>query len=290
METICKLRKESIVDLIKETVFKTIDKNDIKNISKVEIYLSKLAIILLATEKTDIEFFRKKLNKDIYQNLDEKEISRIDNTLKLFLENHNNWVQKNCNLTKNSMEEIEKFEDDFFDFDSEEVDENINNMHYSDDKKISAVEFMKEDLLDSDFVAEIVETLENLDDLLYQFDGIEINDEFIKRLISFDSFIKVFNFSIEFKDIGYALESLREELILLDLSSLNQDQKMILKTFISTIIDDLKNWVEMVVINKIAQDIHYLDASLLANIAQMDIMMDSFKNGNNDDEEDMEFF
>ena len=289
METICKLRKESIVDLIKETVFKTIDKNDIKNISKVEIYLSKLAIILLATEKTDIEFFRKKLNKDIYQNLDEKEISRIDNTLKLFLENHNNWVQKNCNLTKNSMEEIEKFEDDFFDFDSEEVDENINNMHYSDDKKISAVEFMKEDLLDSDFVAEIVETLENLDDLLYQFDGIEINDEFIKRLISFDSFIKVFNFSIEFKDIGYALETLKEKLILLDLSSLNQDQKMILKTFISTIIDDLKNWVEMVVINKTAQDIHYLDASLLANIAQMDIMMDSFKNKNNDEEE-IEFF
>jgi hypothetical protein len=290
METICKLRKESIVDLIKETVFKTIDKNDIKNISKVEIYLSKLAIILLATEKTDIEFFRKKLNKDIYQNLDEKEISRIDNTLKLFLENHNNWVQKNCNLTKNSMEEIEKFEDDFFDFDSEEVDENINNMHYSDDKKISAVEFMKEDLLDSDFVAEIVETLENLDDLLYQFDGIEINDEFIKRLISFDSFIKVFNFSIEFKDIGYALETLKEKLILLDLSSLNQDQKMILKTFISTIIDDLKNWVEMVVINKTAQDIHYLDASLLANIAQMDIMMDSFKDKNDNNEEDMEFF
>ena len=289
METICKLRKDSIVDLIKETVFKTIDKNDIKNISKVEIYLSKLAIILLATEKTDIEFFRKKLHKDIYQNLDEKEISRIDNTLKLFLENHNNWVQKNCNLTKNSMEEIEKFEDDFFDFDSEEVDENINNMHYSDDKKISAVAFMKEESLDDDFIAEIMETLENLDDLLYQFDGIEINDDFIKRLISFDSFIKVFNFSIEFKDIGYALESLKEKLILLDLSSLNQDQKMILKTFISTIIDDLKNWVEMVVINKTAQDIHYLDASLLANIAQMDIMMDSFKDKNNDEEE-IEFF
>jgi hypothetical protein len=283
MKFYCPLTKEKIEDLIENVVFPLTKGR--RGEEKLNLELSKLAIIFLLTSKKDNAIFLSKDDKSILQNRENSSL------LKEFISLHSNWLQERCN--KN--EDIELF-DDFFEIDSEKVDENINSMHYSDERKISAKEFMEEGLIDEEFISEIMETITYLDELLYQFEDIEIDETFIEKLVSLDSFIKIFEFSIEFRDIGYALENLKEKLILLDINSLNKTQKEILKNFIITIIEDLKKWVDEVVINQTAQDIHYLDASLLANIAQLDIMLDSFKNeessenSDNEKDDEVEFF
>ena len=283
MKFYCPLTKERIEDLIENVVFPLTKGR--RGEEKLNLELSKLAIIFLLTSKKDIAFFLSKIDKSILQN------RKNSSLLKEFISLHSKWLEERCN--KN--EDIEFF-DDFFEIESEEVDENINSMHYSDERKLSAKEFMEEGIIDDEFISEIMETISYLDELLYQFEDIEIDENFIEKLVSLDSFIKIFEFSVEFRDIGYALENLKQKLVLLDINSLNKTQKEILKNFIITIIEDLKKWVDEVIINQTAQDIHYLDASLLANIAQLDIMLDSFKNEqsseNSDSEKDdeVEFF
>jgi hypothetical protein len=277
MKFYCPLTKKRIEDLIENVVF-PLTKGETDR-EKLDLELSKLAIILLLTSKEEINFFLSKLNRSILKN------RKNSSLLKEFISLHSNWLEERCNRN----EDIEFF-DDFFEIDGEEVDENINSMHYSDERKISAKEFIEEGLIDEEFILEITETISYLDELLYQFEDIEIDENFIEKLVSLGSFIKIFEFSVEFRDIGYGLESLKEELILLDINSLNKTQKEILKNFIVTIIEDLKKWVDEVIINQTAQDIHYLDASLLANIAQLDIMLDSFKNKESSEEEGLELF
>jgi hypothetical protein len=277
MKFYCPLTKKRIEDLIENVVF-PLTKGETDR-EKLDLELSKLAIILLLTSKEEINFFLSKLNRSILKN------RKNSSLLKEFISLHSNWLEERCNRN----EDIEFF-DDFFEIDGEEVDENINSMHYSDERKISAKEFIEEGLIDEEFILEITETISYLDELLYQFEDIEIDENFIEKLVSLGSFIKIFEFSVEFRDIGYGLESLKEELILLDINSLNKTQKEILKNFIVTIIEDLKKWVDEVIINQTAQDIHYLDASLLANIAQLDIMLDSFKNEQSSEEEGLELF
>ncbi len=277
MKFYCPLTKKRIEDLIENVVF-PLTKGETDR-EKLDLELSKLAIILLLTSKEEINFFLSKLNRSILKN------RKNSSLLKEFISLHSNWLEERCNRN----EDIEFF-DDFFEIDGEEVDENINSMHYSDERKISAKEFMKKGIIDDEFLLEIKETFFYLDELLYQFEDIDIDETFIEKLVSLGSFIKIFEFSVEFRDIGYGLESLKEELILLDINSLNKTQKEILKNFIVTIIEDLKKWVDEVIINQTAQDIHYLDASLLANIAQLDIMLDSFKNEQSSEEEGLELF
>jgi len=260
MKFYCPLTKKRIEDLIENVVF-PLTKGETDR-EKLDLELSKLAIILLLTSKEEINFFLSKLNRSILKN------RKNSSLLKEFISLHSNWLEERCNRN----EDIEFF-DDFFEIDGEEVDENINSMHYSDERKISAKEFIEEGLIDEEFILEITETISYLDELLYQFEDIEIDENFIEKLVSLGSFIKIFEFSVEFRDIGYGLESLKEELILLDINSLNKTQKEILKNFIVTIIEDLKKWVDEVIINQTAQDIHYLDASLLANVGQIKIMI-----------------
>ena len=49
------------------------------------------------------------------------------------------------------------------------------------------------------------------------------------------------------------------------------------RMLVGTIMDDLRKWVDEVVKKQEAQDIHYLDASLLANISQIEIMINGTK-------------
>ena len=76
----------------------------------------------------------------------------------------------------------------------------------------------------------------------------------------------------EFRDIAYALRGLCKPLNELEQTHhLFGTSSRIIKRIIDSIIDDLVNWTSEVLIDLTAVDVHYVDASLLANIAQLSL-------------------
>jgi len=162
-------------------------------------------------------------------------------------------------------------EDDFFEFDSEEVDDSINNMHY--DTKISAKEFMSTQDIDEDILEDIKDALEEMENVIIRYENMEIDNQFIEEVVNMLGKFVIFEFIPEFKHLGLSLEELRGILIDLDIDSLDSAKKELLKNYIISIFEDLEKWYDEVVIKQTAQDIHYLDAALLANITQLDLII-----------------
>jgi len=286
---ICKLPKERIIDLMDKVVFPVADKVKKKcaekeKTFKFKVALTKLSLILLLPDKEKIKIFRQKgISLKNLHILDEEQSKKL---LTEFFELHSKWEKENCNLSQNQNEE---FEDDFFDFESEEIDSNIDNMHYKEKDKIKAVDFMNKHGIDEELEMELNDLITETENFIYQYEDIELDENFMQKLSFLNSFIKAFEFSGEFMDIGYALEMFRDKIKELDINNLSDEQKNMLKLMIISILKDLIKWVNEVIINQTAQDIHYLDASLLANIAQIDIILKSFEN-KDDDEDELELF
>lgn len=173
--------------------------------------------------------------------------------------------------SKRVQDDVEE-EDDFFDFDSEFIDEEIDNMHFEDKEKISAQEFMQEESIENDSIADIADILEEFYNMSSDLDSITAQyiAEFTKIVSKFEL---VFSSSYEFRNIAYALNTLYSELTAFDFEPLTVDQKELFKLLLDSIIDDIAKFHAEVLVEQTALDIHYLDASLLANIAQIEMML-----------------
>ena len=194
-----------------------------------------------------------------------------------FLNAHQHWIKENC--SSDFSDNIEEF----FEIEADEVFGDVDKMHYN--KKISAIEFMKTNPIENDVLFDIKETIDRFEVLVYTSKGKDL----VLKIIEFlDDFV-IFEYVPEFKDIGYNLESLKSKLILLNVEYLDEAQIQILEKFIVAIFEDLDKWFNEILIYQTAQDIHYLDASLLASVSQLDLIIDSFK-FDNKDSENMEFF
>ncbi len=259
-----KLQKEAILDLIDNVVKPVVKKFNLG--VKSEYNLVKVAILLLLNNENQFKNFKKFIDFNFSEEV-----------IKEFIKLHSEWIEKNL---KTENENSEEENDDFFDFDSEEIDENINNMHYEENQKSSAEEYMKQ-FNDDDFIIEVKDEIADLKELK----EMDLNEYYLNHL-NFSQLINLFHMSVEFEDLAYALNTLQEKVQNIDLNSLDETQKQLLKAMLDSIIDDLNKWVETVLINQETRDIHYLDASLLANIAQIDIMLNTQK----DDEDDLELF
>jgi len=63
-----------------------------------------------------------------------------------------------------------------------------------------------------------------------------------------------------------------------DVQEIKREEKLkILKSLLDSVIEDLENWKREVLDGERAIDIHYLDASLLANVSQIEIMLSNMK-------------
>ena len=205
-----------------------------------------------------------------------------------FIEKHNL-----SSSFKNRLKEYEEFfmevyvpknlDGDFFYFDSLDVDEAIDYMHYDDKNKISAKEFLAEDTIEKHLISDLEEINEMFDAVSVK-KGL-VDEEYLKCFEnSINSYIYIFNITYEFKNIAYALESLRK-FLKFDISTKSEEELKILKSLLDSVIDDLKNWKREVLDKQQAIDIHYLDASLLANVSQIEIML-----SNNSQDEEIDFF
>ena len=187
------------------------------------------------------------------------------------------WIRKYYPEYEKDIYKVEEFEeeeemgidDDFFDFDSEEVDYSINDMHYLDADKLSASEFMQDIGIEEDIILDIQELLKELKEII-EF-HITLDEEYIEKFsLAIKKLIYVLELSVDFKDLAKALNNLLD---LINIQNLDENQKKLLKQFLDTIYFDLEKWVDEVLINQTAVDIHYLDAALLANIAQIEIIL-----------------
>ena len=144
-------------------------------------------------------------------------------------------------------------EDDFF-FEEGEID-----ISYNTPEPISAKEFMQLNIIDIQEIEEIKELFEEYN---YVIDE-NFYDMFVNLI---EEFIYIFNSTYYLSNLAYALENL-----LLLLEKLDEEKKEKLKPFFESIIDDLNNFFNEVIIKKSAINIHYLDEALIANVTQIEM-------------------
>jgi len=194
-------------------------------------------------------------------------VNNIERYEKMFMQNlETTTVDEVIGSKEEKAEDSIDSDDDFFDFDSELVDEAINGMHYTKDEIVDAKTFMEQSYYDEDDILDIKDAIGEFDDTL------EFNEAYLSIATDIlQKIIVLLDRDTSFRDLELSLSMLRDKLETLDIETLTKEQKMIYKEFLSTIFLDLKKWVKEVLVEQNAKDIHYLDASLLANISQIDM-------------------
>ena len=164
-----------------------------------------------------------------------------------------------------------KSSENFLVFDNNERDETIHRMHYKNEDKISALRFIEEHYIDNETRSDLVMYAKELEEESAVYS--ELSPDYLaetSKLITI--FANGLELSGEFRDIAYALRGLCKTLNELEQTHhLFGTSSRIIKRIIDSIIDDLVNWTSEVLIDLTAVDVHYVDASLLANIAQLSL-------------------
>jgi len=273
------LKKECINKVIQNIVIPFTNSIKIDN-SQIEVLTGKIAIELLV----DLVKARENIQKfiDLLENLnfDEDEIKQF---LDIYFEYFSQWVKDCFGKDKYFEGVIQRFEnlfmnytqnDEFLIFEDEGVDERINDMHYQDHEKITAKTYLSYGEISDDDIETLYELKENFELLINQY--MELNQDFLENFIKILATIENILFlSIEFKDMRFGLENFVNILNKLQIDKLNDNQKELAYELLSQMNMDIQKWIYSVFITQEAVDIHYFDASFLANIAQFEMMFNS---------------
>ncbi len=150
--------------------------------------------------------------------------------------------------------------------------ERLKAMHPPQSEKIDAARFVAESGgLDSDLVAELKELEEDARgaiDLEGALSG-KLRGVLVALL---GTYARALNNTLEFQDLGYALESLAGLIERVDEIESPDRAKRVL-AFLEAVIGDLGQWRQEVFVAQSAQDIHYLDASLFSSCAQLETLL-----------------
>jgi len=190
------------------------------------------------------------------------------------------------NATKSLYQSIKHFMDiyyqyyyDYISIDSNKKDSQ-NDTILDTTPIISAKEFFEDLEFDSFIIAELSELEDEMIDSLYkdtfEQDVLDLSVKFLR------SYIRMLDQFYGFKEVAYALSLLSSNLSNFDISK----DSTILMSFFKGIVKDLMEWKNNVLVEQCADDIHYLDKSFYANIAQIDILI----NENSEVENEIEFF
>jgi len=168
----------------------------------------------------------------------------------------------------------------------------INTMHYEDHQKISALEFLEEFEVEQSLIDDLNENENEAQNLLYA--EVELTQEMISSFAKVLTYYTHFlNETIEFKDLSYSISALVEVLNNINISDIDSSIQSTLKNYMTGIIDDMSNWKKVIFIDKNTPDIHYLDASLLDNCSEIELLIhppEKDPNSSEDDDDDLEFF
>jgi len=177
--------------------------------------------------------------------------------------------------------------EEFYTYNSEVLKQNIAKMHYKDEAKISAEDFYAEGSIDELDMHDILECSHALSEAVQEQHIVYDRNYFSTVNEHFHLYAVVLEKSIEFRDLGFSLSKLvqfltnhREELI-------EHPKKKTALVVLNAIVEDLISWTQNILLKRTAIDIHYLDASLLSSIIQLEMI---FAPAKEEDEDVLEFF
>lgn len=205
--------------------------------------------------------------------------------LTIFFKMHKSWMQsqnidmsnylKNLNMYENFFMSAYKESAEnnkFLDFDSLSIDKTISKIKLSQSKKIDAKTFMLSSPIDKDIIEDIIESIYTLEAISNQ--EYDFNLEYVSTIgEAFKYFISAFDMNYEFQDIATSLRLFYDNLDHFDLELFDIEEVSLVKLLIGNLAHDLTSWAYDVTIEKTSSNIHEYDASILTNLAQIDIMM-----------------
>jgi len=146
------------------------------------------------------------------------------------------------------------------------------DMHYSDDKKTSALEFSKDNEIESELIDDLSDYENEMSDALYENELLTSNMVELSSNV-LEHYSKLLNQTVEFKDLAYCIETVTVVLANLDVKNIDSKQSKKLKIYLENIISDLSDWKDKMFIACDTLDIHYLDASMLSSCAQIEMLI-----------------
>jgi YesN/AraC family two-component response regulator len=143
----------------------------------------------------------------------------------------------------------------------------LQAMHY--DAKVSALSYTQGlDHAINEELAEMDELEEELKHHLDEFEETYGVSSLYEIALGIERYSRTIGTLIDFEDIAFSLTKLST--LLRTISALDKNARK-LHLLLSGIVDDLKRWRYNLFIAKVAEDIHYLDASLLSSCLQIEI-------------------
>ena len=154
--------------------------------------------------------------------------------------------------------------------------------------KLSAAEYVEQTAISYMGKIDDLEEIENnLDNALIIFEQEPNKSNMEDVADTYLDYVGVLELLVEFEHLSFALSSLSKFLNTVDLSEFEQSSIKKFVTLNIHLISDLKDWRENIFINKEANDIHYLDSSLLSSCLQLESI---FTQDTEEDEDNLEFF
>lgn len=166
--------------------------------------------------------------------------------------------------------------------------ERMANMHYKDDEKITAAQFMQDNEIEIELIDDLSDYENEMADALYEDEGLTSNMVSTGTNI-LEHYSKLLNQTVDFRDLAYAIQTMVLVLNGLKLDVLDKKNRRKLKLYLENITSDLSDWKEKVFVDKDALDIHYLDASMLSSCAQVEMLINPPKE-EDDEDDDFELF
>ncbi len=142
----------------------------------------------------------------------------------------------------------------------------------------------------------LIDKIENLENSLVDLETASLEfekkhtKEFMNEITSnLNEFIMVIDELLEFEHLAFALKTLNDFLIDLDVDNADEKDCTKFSTLFIHFIDDMSEWRKNIFILKDANDVHYLDSSLLSSCLQIQSIFEK-KEVFQDDEDDFELF
>jgi hypothetical protein len=136
----------------------------------------------------------------------------------------------------------------------------------------SALSYLQDIDLDTEMIAELDELESDTLNAIEEAETITQNSLYESANL-FEQYAKVLNMMLEFGELEYTLGILKELLLTTEYNTLNEDDKNMITIYLKAIISDLQSWRMAVFITHEAEDIHYLDKTLMSSIAQLQITL-----------------
>lgn len=151
-------------------------------------------------------------------------------------------------------------------------------------EKITASEFVEECALDLiDKIDALEEQEDRIDQKLFAMEkGNVTKEDFTILADSLDEYNTVIDAMIEFQHLAFAIASLTKFLRSIEESSLKEANTKKMVLLLTNMVSDLASWRKTIFIEQQANDVHYLDSSLLSSCLQIEMIF----NENEIEEED----